>query len=82
MDHFVDEKEEARKKNPIRTEIAEKVERQELKQELKDIIDRLDPAPAKMKNLFLKETDINNFDNYKNVILTLKHKQTQIINDK
>lgn len=35
-----------------------------------------------MKNLFLKETDINKFDNYKNVILTLKHKQTQIINDK
>ena len=31
MDHFIDEKEEARKKNPIRTEIAEKVERQELK---------------------------------------------------
>ena len=31
LDHFVDEKEEARKKNPIRTEIAEKVEKQELK---------------------------------------------------
>jgi len=27
MDHFIDEKEEARKQNPIRTEIAEKVER-------------------------------------------------------
>ena len=31
LDHFIDEKEEARKKNPIRTEIAEKVEKQELK---------------------------------------------------
>jgi len=35
-----------------------------------------------MKNLFLKDTDINKFDNYKNVILSLKNKKTQMINDK
>jgi hypothetical protein len=31
MNHFIDEKEEARKKNPIRTEIIEKVENMEIK---------------------------------------------------
>lgn len=31
MNHFVDEKEEERKKNPIMTEIIEKVEKEELK---------------------------------------------------
>ena len=35
-----------------------------------------------MKNLFLKDTDINKFDNFKNVMLSLKHKKTQMINDK
>jgi hypothetical protein len=54
------------------TSIVERVEREELKQQLAEIVEKLDPIPAKMTNNYLKKTDINNFDNYKSVITQLK----------
>lgn len=75
MAHFRDEKEEQRRKNPIMTEIIEKVEKEELQQELKVIVDKLDSIPHKVQNGFLKKTDINNFDNYRTMILSLKQRK-------
>ena len=47
------------------TEIIEKVEKRELADEIKEIVNRLDSVPAKIHNNYLKTTDINNFSNYK-----------------
>ncbi|TNV74229.1 hypothetical protein FGO68_gene8510 [Halteria grandinella] len=75
LNHFVDEVEEQRKRNPIMTEIIEKVEKEELQQELKVIVDKLDSIPSKVHNGFLKGTDINNFEKYKTVMMGLKQRQ-------
>lgn len=71
----MDEVAEQRKKNPIMTEIIEKVEKEELQQELKVIVDKLDSIPSKVHNGFLKGTDINNFDKYRTVMMNLKQRQ-------
>ena len=57
------------------TSIIERVEREELKQELAEIVEKLDPIPSKMTNNYLKATDINNFDNYKSVMTHFKIKK-------
>ena len=77
----MDKQEEARKKNPLMTSIIERVEREELKQELAEIVDKLDPIPSKMANKYLKSTDINNFDNYKSVMTHYKIKKMVLTGD-
>lgn len=67
-----------KKKNPISTEIIEKVEKEQFTHELNEVVDRLDACPEKLKNLYLKQTDINNFDNYRTVISQLKNRTGSI----
>lgn len=43
-----------KKKNPISTEIIEKVEKEQFTHELNEVVDRLDACPEKLKNLYLK----------------------------
>ena len=73
MGHLINEEDERRKQNPIMNEIMQKVEKAELQLELKHIVNKLDSIPAKLSNNYLKKTDINNFDNYKQIMTNLKN---------
>lgn len=65
-----------KKKNPIATEIIEKVEKEQFKHDINEVVDKLDACPQKLKNNYLKKTDINNFENYRTVISQLKNRTT------
>jgi len=66
------EEEERQKRNPFMMQMIQRVEKRELQQEINEIVNRLDSVPTKLHNNYLKRTDINDFNNYKQVMHDLK----------
>ena len=69
---MVNEEEERLKQSPFLMQIIQRDEKRELRQEINEIVNRVDKVPPKLHNNYLKKTDINNFNNYKVVMRDLK----------